>query len=153
QAVGLALNMREHNTLILSAQATDNPGDKIKGEFRALSQLLVNAGATVDIDGEVKQPPPPPVVGKRPPPAPPPAPKFTLRSQVQDKVPTFTLEVQLPPPDGNALLLRNVLRPQAVMLRGLMEMADGKSHLFELAAAVQSYLKENNAFPRGTFDR
>jgi DNA-directed RNA polymerase subunit M/transcription elongation factor TFIIS len=149
QALGISTNMREHTTLMLSAEGQgEDTGKKIVAEFTALAQALAQSGATVDLDGRSIQPPPLPP-GKTAPPAP----KFVVRSTLQDKLPVITIEVQLPPPDGNRALLRNVLKPRMVLLRGMMEMAEGRQRLFDLAAVGQADLKQTKTYPRGTLER
>lgn len=148
EAIGVAVSMREHTTLFLGAQGGETLGKQIKDEFRAQAQMLAKDGMSIDLDNQPILPPPPPKGEK-----PAPSTKLVVRSAIQDKVPLFSIEVQMPLPDGNRILLRTVLRPPMVLFRGLVEMADGGPRLFELAVSTQAELKQEKAFPRGTLLR
>ena len=155
QAVGVSLQIRETSTFTLAVDARSaQAGTDIQKELRNIGQQLSQQrGATFDIDGFIMTPPPPKVAPGQPPVVLNPGPKYLVRSTVGSNVPMFTMEVQLPPPEGNQMVLREFLRPQMILLRGLSEMASAQPRLFELANALQAYVKKNNAFPRGTIDR
>jgi len=155
QAVGISLQIRDTSTFTLAVDARNaQVGAEIQKELRNVGQQLSQQrNSTFDIDGFLMVPPPPRVAPGMPPLVRNPGPKYLVRSNLGSNVPMFTMEVQLPPPEGNQMVLRGFLRPQMIVLRGLAEMATGQPRLFELAAAMQAYVKKHNAFPRGTLDR
>jgi hypothetical protein len=150
EALALSLQIQDNILFTLSVEPA-NPAvarSIQETEMPILGQALAMAGTMVEVDGRPIKPagdraPRPGFGGAR----------YTLRSHIQEKPPTFTLEIRLPPPDGNTLLIKEVLQPQMVWFRGIADMAGGQNRIFELSQALQSYVKEKNAFPRGTAER
>jgi len=146
------------NTFGLSAQITEKinltvcldgksatTGQDFKNQLRGAGQVLAQAGMIVELDGQSLQAATKPPAGST---------RLVMRwASPQEKPPVFTLDLILPPPDGNSILLQYTLRPQMVMLHGAAQMAESRPRIFDLAEAVKDDSKKNLAFPRGTADR
>src|SRR5262249_31061600 len=134
-AVGLSLQPKETSLFTLSVDSPNTQmGSMVRAQLPAVGQaLLTHPATTVDLDGKVvtrlgpPQPVKPGMISA----------KYVIRSMPNEQPATFTLEMHLPPPDGNTTYLREVLQPQMVVLRGIVEMAVGRPRLFELAEAEQ----------------
>jgi hypothetical protein len=144
-ALGLSAQITEKLNLTLCLDGkTATTGQDFKNELQSVGQVLSQAGMIVELDGRSFTPATKPPSGTT---------RLVMRSFLQEKPAAFTLDLILPPPDGNSLLLQAVLRPQMVMLHGAAQMAESRPRIFELAEAVKDDSKKNLAFPRGTVDR
>src|SRR5262249_1036689 len=127
-AVGLSLQSKETAVFTLSVESSNTQlGGMVKAQLPAVGQaLFTHPATTVDPAGKVVArlgPPQPVKPGTI-------SAKYLIRSMPNEQPATFTLEMQLPPPDGNSIYLRDVLQPQMVVLRGIVEMAVGRPRLF-----------------------
>jgi hypothetical protein len=144
-AFGLSMQITEkiNLTVCVDGKAADT-GPKFKNELQSAGQVLAQAGMIVELDGRSFTAATKPPAGST---------RLVMRSFLQEKPPAFTLDLILPPPDGNSVLLQYTLRPQMVMLHGAAQMAESRPRIFELAEAVKDDSKKNLAFPRGAADR
>jgi hypothetical protein len=78
--------------------------------------------------------------------------KLVLRSTQNGSLLTIDSEWSLGP-QGNAFVFNQVLRPLVLTMRGVADLAEEKPRLFELARALQAYVKKHERFPRGTLAR
>ncbi|MGL4554396.1 MAG: DUF1559 domain-containing protein, partial [Gemmataceae bacterium] len=75
----------------------------------------------------------------------------TLLVEREDRIVIATLELGL---SNEAYTMMAPIASQAILgVKGVSDMASTRSRPHELAAALQAYAKDKNAFPRGTVDR